>query len=99
LREIFGRYWPASTDRADPGAEGVAIAKLDLTTLGTLRKGGVSGAARIVVSGNPDASLLVQRIEGTVGQQMPKNRSPLTSAKIAKVRKWISEGAQGSDQE
>jgi hypothetical protein len=84
---------------ADPGAEGVAIARLDFTTLGTLRRGGVSGAARLIVAGKPDESLLIQRIEGSVGPQMPKNRAPLSAAEIAKVREWIAQGAEGGDAE
>jgi hypothetical protein len=53
--------------------------------------GGGSGPA--VVPGNPDGSLLVHRIEGTVPPQMPLNAAPLTALEIGRIRQWILEGA------
>ena len=48
-----------------------------------------------VAPGNPDASYLVQKIEGTasVGAQMPLNAAPLPQATIDVIRQWITEGA------
>ena len=44
---------------------------------------------------NPDASYLVQKIEGGSGggDQMPLNRPPLSTEQMALVRAWINEGA------
>ncbi|HEU4601415.1 MAG TPA: hypothetical protein VFS24_05580 [Steroidobacteraceae bacterium] len=46
--------------------------------------------------GNPDASYLIHKIEGTasVGGRMPLGGSPLPPATIAVIRQWISDGAQ-----
>lgn len=48
-----------------------------------------------VSPGNPDASYLVQKIEGTaaVGGRMPLGGPPLSAANIALVREWIADGA------
>jgi hypothetical protein len=48
-----------------------------------------------VAPGNPDASYLVQKIEGTaaVGARMPLNGPPLPQASIDLVRQWIAQGA------
>lgn len=54
---------------------------------------GVNGAP-IVFVGNPDASPLVMRIQGTAGVRMPLNRNPLNQNQINGIRKWIQEGAQ-----
>jgi hypothetical protein len=48
---------------------------------------------RLVTSGEPDNSLLVQRLEGTVGPRMPLNSLPLTQNQIRGIRRWILEGA------
>jgi hypothetical protein len=53
------------------------------------------GATR-VIPGNPDASYIIQKIEGTpgiVGQRMPNNGPYLTPGQIAIIRRWIQEGA------
>jgi hypothetical protein len=48
--------------------------------------------------GNPSASYLVHKIEGTaaVGQRMPRNAPPLSQAQIDLVRSWIAAGAPQS---
>jgi hypothetical protein len=50
-----------------------------------------------VAPGNPDASYLIQKLEGTapVGGRMPLGGSPLPAETIAVVRQWILEGAVG----
>lgn len=55
--------------------------------------GGDSGM--VVVPGNPEQSLLVQKLRGTAtdGRQMPLNLPAWSNDKIALVEKWISEGA------
>jgi hypothetical protein len=49
----------------------------------------------LVVPMEPDASVLVQRIEGTsAGARMPLNRPPLNQNQIHGIRQWILEGAR-----
>lgn len=53
-----------------------------------------------VVPGDPDASYLVMKLDGThlakggTGAQMPFGAPPLPKETIAKVRQWIAEGAK-----
>jgi hypothetical protein len=57
---------------------------------------GKPGAVR-VVPGNPDASYLIQKLEGAsgiVGDRMPRTGGPfLTAGQIAIIRRWIELGA------
>lgn len=50
---------------------------------------------RRVSPGNPDASYLIQKLEGhaAVGGQMPLGQAPLPQATINVIRQWISNGA------
>ena len=53
-------------------------------------------ALMLVAPGLPDASYLVNKIEGTQsqGQQMPAGgRPPLSQAEIDAIRQWIMDGA------
>ncbi|MBS1831435.1 MAG: DUF1549 domain-containing protein, partial [Acidobacteria bacterium] len=53
-----------------------------------------AGAAKAIVPGKPDASLLLTRILGEGGKSvMPPTGSPLKPAEVAKIRQWIAEGA------
>ena len=47
--------------------------------------------------GNPGASYLIQKLEGTaaVGGRMPLNGTPLMQSDINIIRQWITDGAQG----
>ena len=47
----------------------------------------------LVVPGNPDSSELIRRLEGTSGQRMPLNATPLPDDQIQMFRQWISAGA------
>ncbi len=55
-------------------------------------------ALRRVQPGNPDASYLIQKIEGTAarGGRMPLNAPPLPPETIAVIRQWITDGAANS---
>ena len=55
-------------------------------------------ALRRVQPGNPNASYLIQKLEGTaaVGARMPLNAPPLPASTIAVIRQWISDGAPSS---
>lgn len=48
-----------------------------------------------VQPGNPDASYIIQKLEGTaaVGGRMPLNGTPLPQATIDVIRQWITDGA------
>ncbi len=86
----------------EPQHIGLDIAKLDMSTLGNLRKGGKNTGANIVVPGNPDGSAIIQKLRGTFsrGVRMPYSGPPYWSdAEIALVARWISEGAKGDDSE
>ena len=89
-------HYPSS-----PAPQGYDLGGLDLSTLGALRKGGVSSGARIVLAGNPSGSVLIQKLEGTYarGARMPKDLTPLSAAEIGLFRRWIAEGAAGTDDE
>lgn len=63
---------------------------LSLVTSEAVLKGGDSGAA--LVPGKPDASLLLQYVEGDK-PEMPKNSPPLSPPQIAALRAWIQAGA------
>jgi hypothetical protein len=51
-----------------------------------------------VQPGNPDASYLIRKLEGTasVGGRMPLNAPPLSAETIAVIRQWIANGAMPS---
>jgi hypothetical protein len=88
-------------DPSQPDPQGYQQTGLDLSSLGTLRRGGRSTGKRIVIPGNPDASAIVQKVEGTyaIGARMPKDRAPWSVDEIALLRRWIQEGAHGEDSE
>ena len=49
-----------------------------------------------VVPGDPDASFLIQKLQGAdglLGERMPAGRPPLATATINVIRKWIEDGA------
>jgi mono/diheme cytochrome c family protein len=110
IRPIFDRL---SGDPRGPGCAschyrsavdpiGIQRGGLDLTTLGSLRMGGVTSGATIVVAGRPDDSAIVQKLRGTyfTGKRMPYDGPPyLTDAEIQIVADWIAQGAVGADSE
>ena len=65
---------------------------LNMTMFQGWLRGGDSG--NLFVPGNPDESLLVQKLKGTAGgDRMPQNRPPLPDETIEKIATWIREGA------
>ncbi len=88
-------------DPSQPDPQGFRLGGLDVSSLGTLRRGGITSGSRIVVAGDPNGSALVQKLEGTyaVGARMPKDRAAWSAAEIALVRQWIEQGAKGGDEE
>ncbi len=64
---------------------------LNLESYADVLLGGMNGA--VVVPGDPDNSLLIKRLEGTINPQMPLNLPPLSQPQIDTIRDWIAEGA------
>ena len=97
-----GRGCKSCHYRSEANHTGLDLSGLDLTTLGSLRRGGGSSNRRIVVAGKPAESVLLQALKGTYGfsAQMPKGGNPFWSPEeIGWVEKWIREGAKGADDE
>jgi mono/diheme cytochrome c family protein len=68
-------------------------ANFSLLTIESLLRGGDRGEP--VLPGKPADSLLVKKLKGTAdGARMPMGRDPLDEATIAKIEKWIEEGAK-----
>jgi hypothetical protein len=64
-----------------------------LNTMAGLIKGGDRGEP--ILPGKPADSLLIKKLKGTAdGARMPMGLAPLDAAKIAKIEKWIEEGAK-----
>ncbi len=73
--------------------DGTRAGSLSLTTWGNTVIGSPTGT---VVTGKPDASTLVLRIEGAVGARMPPTPNPLNQNQINGIRIWIIEGAKAN---
>jgi mono/diheme cytochrome c family protein len=65
---------------------------LSIDNFRQLLRGGDGGP--IVKSGNSAASSLIQRLKATDDTRMPRQRRPLDADVIAKIAKWIDEGAK-----
>ena len=65
---------------------------LSLATYGDLLDGGKDGP--IARPGRGADSMIVQRLHGIGGEQMPKDGVPLTNAEIHLITRWIDEGAR-----
>jgi hypothetical protein len=82
---------------------GIDQGELDLSTLGALRRGGITSGASIVVPGCPCDSALVLKLLGVYSPaltQMPKwAPRAWTPTEIQLVSDWIAEGANGADTE
>jgi hypothetical protein len=64
----------------------------NLTTFTSFLRGGDDGVP--VVPGKPGESSLVKRLKGDGVTRMPMNGQPLPTDFIAKVEKWVAEGAK-----
>lgn len=87
--------------RTEANHTGLDFSGLDLTTLGSLRRGGGSSGTRIIVPGKPKESVFYQVLLGQYGfaARMPKNGPFWSTTETELVAKWISEGAKGADDE
>ena len=64
---------------------------LNTSTYAKLMAGGDSGL--LVIAGNPDASLLLKRLNGNIPPQMPPGDLPFTTNQITNIIHWIEQGA------
>ena len=65
--------------------------QLDLTSYEAFKKGGKHGPG--FLPGNPKDSIILEEISGTE-PSMPKEGDPLSTAEIALITRWVSEGAR-----
>ena len=65
---------------------------LSLAAYADVLDGGRSGA--VVQPGHAARSLLLARVQGDVGDQMPLKETPLTDGEIATLRRWVDQGAR-----
>jgi hypothetical protein len=64
---------------------------LDVTTYEALRRGGVGGDP--VVEGDPDHSLFITEVDGSSQSHNPYFFYPTGDSSLAKLRRWIAQGA------
>jgi hypothetical protein len=81
-----------------PNGDGVGtqISGLNLSSLTTLRMGGLNTGARIIVAGEPCSSLMYQKLSDAppFGSRMPLNGPPFWSTdELQLLHDWIAEGA------
>ena len=71
-------------------------ARFDMMTYRGLLRGGENGP--VIVAGKPAESQLIKKLKGTGGgDRMPQRQPPLPPETIAKIAKWIEEGATIDD--
>lgn len=75
-----------------PGTAQFKSSGFSQATFDDLIKGGKSGSP--IEAGNPDESLIVQRIKGEGGRRMPPGQNPLGEGAIARIGQWVKEGAR-----
>jgi hypothetical protein len=82
-------------EQAPSHAALVGVAAMGVTDPRLMLPNCVDSGLMRVVAGQPDTSLLVKKIEGTMppcGQPMPPT-GPLTPAQVMQIRTWIMNGA------
>lgn len=76
---------------------GLEVSGLDLSSVTTLRTGGIQSAETIVVPGSPCTSVLIQKLGQAppFGARMPLDGPPyLSAAELQRIADWIVEGAR-----
>jgi hypothetical protein len=78
------------------GGIGIQLSGLDMSSLTTLRVGGLSSGPRIIVAGQPCSSILYQKLSDAPpsGSRMPLNGPPFWNTdELQLLHDWIAEGA------
>jgi hypothetical protein len=79
------------------GGVGVQLSGFDMSTLPSMRRGGATSGAKIIVGGDPCGSVLLQKVgpSPAAGARMPLNGPPFwTAEEQALLHDWIAEGAK-----
>lgn len=90
-----GCHLPSSVG-AGPGT---VLSGLDLSSFMSLRAGGANSGARVVVAGEPCASIMYQKLSDSppFGSRMPLNGPPFFDAdQLRLLHDWIAEGANNN---
>lgn len=77
-----------SKDAKEASGNGLALDSIE-----SLRKGGATFGAKIVVPGDPKSSILIAYLRGAKQPLMPLGRPALSEAQIRKFETWIAQGA------
>jgi len=95
IRPLLARCGCHLPSASGPGT-GTQLAGLDLSSLASLRAGGNTSEARIVVDGAPCDSILVQKLSDAppFGSRMPLGGPFLTPGERQLIHDWIAEGAR-----
>jgi hypothetical protein len=96
---VFDRSDVHCTRCHTPGGEspiGLQVGGLDLSSLTTLRAGGVQGGDAIIRQDDPCASVLIQKLGAAppFGARMPLDGPPYVTATDLLILDWIVEGAR-----
>jgi Planctomycete cytochrome C len=78
------------------GGVGVQQSQFDMSSLASIRRGGATSGAKIIVPGDPCGSTLVQKVSSSpaIGARMPLSGPPFwTDEEQQLLRDWIAEGA------
>ena len=79
------------------GGVGVQLSGFDMSSLPTMRKGGATSGAKIIVAGDPCGSVLLQKVGSSpaIGARMPLGGPPFWTAEEQLIlHEWIAEGAK-----
>ena len=81
-----------------PNGDGVGtqISGLNLSSLSTLRRGGLNSGAKVIIAGEPCSSIMYQKLSDAppFGSRMPLNGPPYwNSDELQLLHDWIAEGA------
>ncbi len=90
----FGRDVAGVLAKSCTGCHGTnnPRANFSLANFDVLLRGGDSGSP--IVPGKPAESLLIRKLKGQAGAQMPLNLPPLPDDTIAAIEAWIAAGAK-----
>jgi hypothetical protein len=74
---------------------GTVLSGLDLGSMASLRRGGLSSGGRIVVADEPCSSVLYLKVSDTppYGSRMPLGGVPMNPDELRLLHDWIAEGA------